>query len=168
VSGSTPDINRWNFPSAATYAAGQSDNGNALSSYNTSAGLSVTLPSTTTIGAGWTIGFSTDAGKRLTVQVNGVSGGAILEPARGGSSASSIALAGGQNYEFLQLRFDGSNFRVVNATPQTINALGGLISPGTPSSSGATCNVGQLQADLNYFYFCAAPNTWKRAALSSF
>lgn len=168
MSGSTPDINRWNFPAAATYVAAQSDNGNALSSFNTSAGLTVTLPSATTIAPGWTMGFATDAGKPLTVQVNGVSGGSILEPARGGNSASSISLAAGQNYEYLQIRFDGSNFRVVNATPQTINALGGLISPGTPISSGAACNVGQLQADNNYLYFCAAPNSWKRAALSSF
>ena len=63
----------------------------------------------------------------------------------------SVTLAG-QNYEFLQLRFDGNNFRVVNATPQTINTLGGLISPGTPASSTTTCNVGQLQADINYLY----------------
>jgi hypothetical protein len=139
-----------------------------LSSYNTSAGLTVTLPATTTIAPGWTMGFATDDGKPLAVQVNEVSGGSILEPARGGTSTSSIALAAGQNYEFLQLRFDGSNFRIVGATPQTINALGGLISPGTPASSGAPCNVGQLQADINYLYFCAAPNTWKRAALSSF
>lgn len=168
VAGSTPDINRWNFPSAATYSAGQSDNGDALSSYNTSAGLTITLPSTTAISAGWTMGFATDNGKSLSVQVNGVSGGSILEPARGGAAASSITLAAGQNYEFLQLRFDGSNFRITSATPQTINDLGGLISLGTPSSSTATCNAGQLQADSNYLYFCTAPNTWKRAALSAF
>lgn len=168
IAGSAPDINRWNFPAAATYAAGQSDSGNALSSYNTSAGLTVTLPATTAIAAGWTMGFATDAGKPLTVEVSAVSGGSILEPAGGGTAAASIALASGQNYEFLQLRFDGSNFRIVSATPQTINALGGLISPGTPASSTAPCNFGQLQADANYLYFCAAPNTWKRAALSSF
>jgi hypothetical protein len=124
--------------------------------------------STTAIGAGWTIGFSTDNGKSLAVQVNGVSGGSILEPAGGGTSTSSVALAAGQNYEFLQLRFDGTNFRVTDATPQTLNTLGGLISPGTPVSSSAACNFGQLQADGNYIYFCAAPNAWKRAALSSF
>ena len=168
MAGSTPDINRWNFPAAASYAAAQSDNGNALSSYNTAAGLTVTLPSTTAIGPGWTMGFATDNGKPLSVQVNGVSGGSILEPAQGGISAASLALAAGQNYEFLQLRFDGSNFRITNATPQTINDLGGLISPGTPASSTAACSAGQLQADGNYLYFCTAPNTWKRAALSSF
>jgi hypothetical protein len=168
MAGSTPDINRWNFPTAATYAAGQGDNGNALSSYNTPAGLTVTLPSTTAIGAGWTMGFATDDGKPLSVQVNGVSGGSILEPAQGGTSAASIALAAGQNYEFLQLRFDGSNFRLTSATPQTINDLGGLITPGTPASSTAACSTGQLQADSNYLYFCTAPNTWKRAALSAF
>ncbi len=168
MAGSTPDINRWNVPTAATYAAGQSDNGNALSSYNTAAGLTVALPPTTAIGAGWTMGFATDNGKPLSVHVNGVSGGSILEPTNGGTSAASIALAAGQNYEFLQLRFDGSNFRITSATPQTINDLGGLISPGTPASSTAACSVGQLQADTIYLYFCTAPNTWKRAALSAF
>ncbi|HEV2100541.1 MAG TPA: glycosyl hydrolase family 28-related protein [Stellaceae bacterium] len=168
MAGSTPDINRWDFPNAATYTAAQGDNGNALSSYNTSSGLTVSLPSTTTIGPGWTMGFATDNGKPLSVQVNGVSGGSILEPARGGTSASSITLASGQNYEFLQLRFDGSNFRVTSATPQTVNTLGGLISFGTPASSTAACTIGQLQADSNYLYLCAATNSWKRAALAAF
>jgi hypothetical protein len=168
MAGSTPDIDRWNFPTAATYAAGQNDNGNALSSYNTTSGLTVSLPPTTAIGAGWTMGFTTDNGKPLNVQVNGVSGGSILEPTNGGTSATSIALAAGQNYEFLQLRFDGNNFRITTATPQTINNLGGLISPGTPASSSAVCNTGQLQADSSYVYFCTAPNTWKRTVLSTF
>ena len=168
MSGSGSDINRWNFPSAATYVAGASDNGNALSSSNTTAGLTVTLPPTTAIATGWTMGFATDAGKSLTIQTNGVSGGSMLVPARGGTLAQSITLAIGQNYEFVQLRFDGSNFRVVDATPQTINALGGLISTGTPTSSSAACNVGQLQSDVSYLYLCTAPNTWKRAPLSSF
>jgi Pectate lyase superfamily protein len=166
--GSTPDINRWNFPTAASYTAAQSDNGNALSSYNTAAGLTVTLPSTTAISPGWTMGFATDNGKSMSVQVNGVSGGSILEPSRGGTSASSITLATGQNYEFLQLRFDGSNFRITDATPQTVNAFGGLISLGTPASSTASCSAGQLQADANYVYLCTTTNTWKRAALSAF
>jgi hypothetical protein len=168
IAGAATNVNRWNFPSAATYVAGAADNGNALSSFNTTAGLTVTLPPTTAIAAGWTMGFATDNAKSIAVQVNGVSGGSILEPARGGVAASSIALAAGQNYEYLQLRFDGSNFRVVSATPQTINSLGGLISPGTPASSSAACNTGQLQADNNFLYFCMAPNTWKRTTLSSF
>jgi hypothetical protein len=49
-----------------------------------------------------------------------------------------------------------------------LNALGGLITPGTPATSGAACNTGEIEADSNYLYFCAAPNTWKRAALSAF
>lgn len=114
------------------------------------------------------MGFTTDNGKPLTVQVNGVAGGSILEPAGGGTSVASVTLPAGQNYEFLQLRFDGNNFRFVSATPQTINTLGGLMSPGTPATSTATCNVGQLQADINYLYYCAAPNPWKRTALTSF
>ena len=168
IAGSTPDINRWNFPVSPTYTAGQADNGNALSSYNTATGLNIILPSTSAIVAGWTMGFTSDNGKPLSVQVNTASGGSILEPAQGGTSVSSIALAAGQNYEYIQLRFDGNNFRIVNATPQTLNTLGGLISLGAPASSTTMCNVGQLQADMTYFYFCVAPNTWKRAVLSNF
>jgi hypothetical protein len=128
----------------------------------------VTLPSTTAIQPGWSLGLATDNGKPLTVQVNGTSGGAILEPARGGVSTTALTLAAGQNYEFAQVQFDGSNFRLVALTPQSLNALGGLISPGTPATSSAPCNTGALGADSNYLYFCTGPNTWKRAALSSF
>ena len=162
-------ISHWSFPAASAYSAGVADNGNVISSYNSPLSyMAVTLPPATSIPMGWTIGLATDASKTMSVQVNGVSGGAILEPARGGVSTSSLTLAAGQNYEFVQLLFDGSNFRVVAATPQTINDFGGLISPGTPASSAAACNTGQLQADSNYLYFCTAPNTWKRAALSGF
>ncbi|HZU89653.1 MAG TPA: glycosyl hydrolase family 28-related protein, partial [Stellaceae bacterium] len=168
VSGNAPGVNRWSFPPGPNYAATSTDNGNAVSSYNTAAGLTVILPSTTAIAAGWTLGLATDNGKSLTVQTNATSGGKILEPARGGVSATSMTLASGQNYEYAQVQFDGSNFRLVALTPQSLNALGGLLTPGTPASSGAACNTGELQADSNYLYFCTAPNAWKRAALSSF
>jgi hypothetical protein len=168
MTGAAFALDRWNFPSAASYAATLADMGNVLSSYNTSAGLTVTLPSTTAIAAGWIMGFATDNGKPLTVEVNGTSGGDILEPARGGTSVTSVTLAGGQNYEFMAVQFDGANFRIVSLTPQTLNQLGGLLTPGTPASGSAACNTGQLAADSNYLYFCTAPNTWKRAALSSF
>ncbi len=51
-----------------------------LSSYNTTRGLTVTLPSTTGLSPGWSMGFATDNGKGLTIQVNGTSGGHILYP----------------------------------------------------------------------------------------
>ncbi|MGC2412619.1 MAG: hypothetical protein WA459_07985 [Stellaceae bacterium] len=168
MTGAAFAVNRWNFPSAGTYAAGPSDSGNALSSYNTSAGLTVTLPSTTAIQAGWIMGFASDNAQPLSVQVNATSGGHILEPARGGTSVTSIALASGQNYEFLALQFDGSNFRVLSLTPQSLNSLGGLITQGTPASSSTACLTGALQFDSNYLYACTATNTWKRSAWSSF
>ena len=90
MTGAAFALNRWNFPSLATYSAAPSDSGNVLSSYNTSAGLTVTLPSTTAIPMGWIMGFASDNAKSMTVQVNGTSGGHILEPARGGISATSI------------------------------------------------------------------------------
>ncbi|HEV2335380.1 MAG TPA: glycosyl hydrolase family 28-related protein [Stellaceae bacterium] len=168
MTGAAFALNRWNFPSAGAYAAGPSDSGNVLSSYNTASGLTVTLPSTTAIQAGWIMGFASDNGMPLSVQVNATSGGHILEPARGGTSVTSIALASGQNYEFLALQFDGSNFRIVEVTPQSLNLLGGLITPGTPASSSAACSTGALQFDANYLYACTATNTWKRSAWSSF
>jgi len=37
----------------------------------------------------------------------------------------------------------------------------------TPASSSDTGNTGDICWDSNYIYVCVAPNTWKRAALSS-
>jgi Pectate lyase superfamily protein len=166
ISGNAPGINRWSFPAVGTYTASQSDNGNAVSSFNTpTSTLVVTLPSTSSIGAGWSMGFATDNGKTMTVQVNGAAGEKILVPAGGGTASSSITLAAGQNYEYATLQFDGSSFRVVQATPQTLNNLGGLISSSSPASSSA-CTTNQITHDSNFLYICTAPNTWKRMAIT--
>ena len=71
-------------------------------------------------------------------------------------------------YEQLALQFDGSNFRIVTTTPATASANGMFPATGTPSSSAAACQTGQIQFDSNYLYACTAPNTWKRAAWSTF
>jgi hypothetical protein len=84
---------------------------------------------------------------------------------RAGQSA--LTLYGG-NYELLQLQFDGSNFRILSATPATASANGMFPAIGTPASSSDTCQTGQIQFDSNYLYACTAPNTWKRSAWSSF
>jgi hypothetical protein len=158
---------RWSFPSVSSYSAAPADCGLTVSSYNTPiAALTVTLPSTTAISAGWSMSFVTDNGKNLTVQVNATSGGQILVPGtRGAQSALTLYH---QNYEQLTLQFDGSNFRVVATTPATASSNGMFPATGTPSSSSAACQTGQLQFDSNYLYACTAPNTWKRTAWSSF
>ena len=166
ISGNAPGINRWSFPAVATYAASQSDNGNAVSSYNTpTSSLTVTLPPTSSIGSGWMMGFASDNGKTMTAEVNGANGEKILVPQGGGTASSSITLAAGQNYEFAALQFDGSNFRVVAAAPQTLNNLGGLIGSGSPASSSA-CTTNQMTHDASFLYICTAPNTWKRVAIT--
>jgi hypothetical protein len=166
ITGNAPGVNRWSFPAVSAYVASLSDNGNAVSSYNTpAAGLTVTLPPTASLGTGWVMGFTTDNGKTLTVQVNGGAGEKILIPAAGGTSISSMNLAAGQNYEYTALQFDGSNFRVVAATPQTLNSLGGLVSAASPASS-APCLTNQITHDSDYLYICTAPNTWKRAPIT--
>src|SRR5439155_24980518 len=104
-------ITRWSFPSVSAYVATVADNGNAVSSYNSPLSyLAVTLPPPHAIPMGWTMGFATDNGKAMSVQVNGAAGEKILVPSGGGTSASSISLATNQNYEYVVLQFDGSNY----------------------------------------------------------
>jgi hypothetical protein len=160
-------IPTWNFPTVSSYAATAADCGSVISSFNSPiSSLAVTLPSNTALPVGWSMGFVTDNNRTLTVQVNGTSGGHILMPGTRGSQ-SSLTLYG-QNYEFLRLEFDGSNFRVASVTPATGSANGMFPATGTPSSSSAACQTGQLEVDSNFLYFCTGPNTWKRAAWSAF
>ncbi len=160
-------LEKWVFPSVSLYSAGLADCGTVISAYNTPiSSLTVTLPPTSAIAAGWSMGFVTDNGKTLTVEVNGTGGGQILIPGtRGAQSALTLF---GQNYEYLRLTFDGSNFRVVSATPATASANGMFPATGTPATSSAACQTGQIEFDSNYLYACTAPNTWKRAGWSSF
>ena len=145
ITGNAPGINRWSFPAVSTYAASQSDVGNALSSYNTpTSSLVVTLPSTIAISVGWTMGFATDNGKIMTVQVNGASAGRILYPAGATGSAGNAVTLAPLNYEFMALQFDGSNFRIVSITPRSASALGML---GREITTGATPAVGSGASD---------------------
>ncbi len=158
---------KWDFPAVSTFAAGATDCGAVISNFNSPiASLTVTLPPVTAIAAGWSMGFAADNNKTLSVQVNATSGGQILIPgARGAQSALTLY---GANYEILQLQFDGSNFRVMSATPATASANGMFPAIGTPASSAASCQTGQIEFDASYLYACTASNTWKRSALSSF
>ncbi|MGH7093085.1 MAG: glycosyl hydrolase family 28-related protein, partial [Stellaceae bacterium] len=114
----------WLYPSSPGYAAQLGDNGNVVSSYNTASGLTVTLPSTTGLPSGWSMGFATDQGKGLIVQVNGTSGGHILYPLADAAAQTSLSLAG-NSYEYVTLQYDGSdNFRVEQMTPATARQLG--------------------------------------------
>ncbi len=126
VLGADFSLNRFNFPSAGTYAAQITDGGNTLSSYNTSAGLTVTLPAVNGLYPGWTMGFMTDNGKSLTITTTGPA--VILVPGNGGGQTDSLKLGAG-NYEFVQLRNDGANWRVTSTTPSTANDLGMITLP---------------------------------------
>jgi Pectate lyase superfamily protein len=164
----TAGINRWSFPATASYAATLADNGNMISSYNSpSSYMAVTLPPTTTLNPGWTIGISSDNGKVMSIQANATAGGQILMPGLGGAQTS-LSLSTLGNYESAVLQYDGANFRVLSMTPVSADLLGSAIPTATPASSSAACRTGALVADANYLYFCSAPNTWKRAAWSSF
>lgn len=65
---------------------------------------------------------------------------------------------------------------VVGGTAPTLSGSGKLHVAGdalridtarTPSSASATGNAGEVCWDSNYVYVCVAPNTWKRAPLST-
>jgi hypothetical protein len=124
-------ISRWSFPATSAYAAALADNGNTISSFNTPlAYMAVTLPPTTALNAGWTIGITADNSKTMAVQVNGTSGGKILYPGSG-TTATSLSLAP-YNYETAVLQYDGTgNFRVVEITPAS---AAGLAMPGSVAS----------------------------------
>jgi Pectate lyase superfamily protein len=137
VLGTDFSLNRFNFPSVSSYAAQVSDGGNVLSSYNAGPGLGVVLPNPSTLYPGWTMGFMTDNDVGLTVAVNGGAGEKILIPSRGGTSVSSFVMAAGSNYEFVQLKWDGSNYRMVTVTPTTANNLGAITLPTSCASPGS-------------------------------
>jgi hypothetical protein len=165
----TSGITHWSFPaSSAAYDATAADNGNMISSFNSPQPyLAVTLPPVTAINPGWTIGIAQDNGKGASVQVNSASGGEILMPGVVGATTS-FSLAD-LNDENAVLQFDGSNFRVVSMTPISRNENGGgPFFSYTPPSSSAPCKTTEMAQDSNYIYLCTAPNTWMRAALSSF
>jgi hypothetical protein len=116
-------ISHWSYPSVSGYIATGADNGNVISSVNSPLPyLAITLPSTTVLPMGWTIGITTDGNKAASVQVNNTSGGHILYPGSG-ATITSASLAG-VNYELLMLQFDGSNFRVIDVTPATATLIG--------------------------------------------
>jgi hypothetical protein len=167
--GSAGATTRWSFPAVNTYTATAADGGNALSSFNApGAGLAVTLPVIATISPGWTIAVATDNSKTASVAVNGGAGEKILVPGTLGAKTSLALSTNTTGYELVILQFDGSNFRVISATPLTANVNGMAMLIGTPASSAASCQTGALQFDSNYLYACTAPNTWKRSAWSSF
>jgi hypothetical protein len=127
----SPWPSRWLYPASSGYQATVADNGNTISGFNSgSPSLAVTLPSTTGLPSGWSMGFATDSGHGVTVQANATAGGHILYP---GSGATVTSIAMGQGFpgqiafEFMVLQYDGSgNFRVVSATPATAGQLGML------------------------------------------
>lgn len=162
-------ITRWSFPSVSSYTATVGDNGNAISAYNTpTGGMTIHLPATSTIVAGWTIAAVTDNGKTMTIEVNGGAGEQILAPGTLGAVPSLSLATAFSGYELVILQFDGSNYRISSVTPLTADVNGMAMPLGTPSSSSATCQTGALQFDSNFLYACTGPNTWKRAAWSSF
>jgi hypothetical protein len=154
-----PWPSNWLFPASSGYAAGLGDNGNVLSSYNSTNGLTVTLPPTNGLPDGWSMGFATDNNKSLTVQVNNIAGGHIVWPGSGGSQTYlELANTSQGAYEFLVLQYDGhGNFRVLDATPASAQAIGMIGAtgmsrwnyPAVSSYSATVADNGSAVSSLN-------------------
>jgi hypothetical protein len=164
----TSGINRYSFPSGSTaYNATFADNGNMISSANSpSSFMAVTLPSTTTLSPGFTIGIQCDSSKTMSVQTQGFAVG-ILVPGTGAVSSFSLAPACSL-LENAILQWDGQYFRIVSMTPISLSLLGGTLPNFTPPTSSSPCTTSEIEHDASYLYICTAPNTWKRAPLTSF
>lgn len=102
-----PDT-RWTFPASSPRVASVTDNGAVLSPTTLGAALTITLPSTTSVVAGWSMMVSGDAYGE-TVNVNGVSGGWITGPGGAGSATSYVVPPN----TYAAVQFDGTVFRIV-------------------------------------------------------
>ena len=77
-------VSHWSSPAVSTYIATGVDDGNVISNINSpSSFMAITLPPTTGLPMGWTIGITTDGNKTASVQVNASSGGHIFYPGSG-------------------------------------------------------------------------------------
>lgn len=125
----------WYTPGGPGYQATAGDNQGVISSAQTTSGLAVTLPSTTGLPPGWTVGLVQDSGKLLTVQVNGTAGGQILR-AFGAAVTSFVSM---QEHQVITLQFDGANFRDLSPPPQIAVDIRqfGARCDGTTDDSGA-------------------------------
>ena len=59
-----------------------------------------------------------------------------------------------------------SNIAVFSTSGAAVTGLT-VTTSGTPATSSSTGVTGQIQWDSNYVYVCVAPNTWKRANIST-
>ncbi|HEY5314350.1 MAG TPA: glycosyl hydrolase family 28-related protein, partial [Pirellulales bacterium] len=80
---------QWMFPATASYTAAPIDDGMSISSFNApGSSMTVTLPPIANVGSGWSMGFSTDSGKGMTITAP--TGNIVL----GGKFVSTVTLGG--------------------------------------------------------------------------
>jgi hypothetical protein len=72
---------------------------------------------------------------------------------------STKALTGGSGV----LISESNGNSTISADPSVVSTY--VVTP--PTTSATTCSTGQFSVDSNYFYFCNAPNVWKRIAWGS-
>lgn len=111
----------WAFLYSSGYSATVQDNGKVLSSSLTGGAMTITLPPTSLLPTGWTVGLYADTGNPITLQVNGVSGGSILTLE--GRSVSSYGLNSAYGRAELDLQFDGGNFRILRVVDNEGTAI---------------------------------------------
>jgi len=137
-------------------------------------GVIEVYPNTTgaTAGGGYKVYNTTAANAQsanygvLYLQVRGAAANLLTLTSGSGTPITSLNLGeAGPSTSVLQ----SINFQFEGVTKGGINVGGVFLeTPYTPSSSSASCTVGQFADDANYHYVCTGPTQWKRVALSTF
>ncbi len=118
----------WFFPPGPGYQATQGDNGSVLSSALATSGMTITLPQTSAIQPGWTLGAAAD-GFSLRINVNATNGGQLIQA--DGAAVATYKFSGNPsptaNYHgFQAIEFDGTNFRVVSSEVDKVYLVGAV------------------------------------------
>lgn len=154
---------RWEFPGGPGYQATLGDNGAAISSGLASGPLAVTLPSTTSLKAGWSVAVAQDAGNQATINVNGTAGGLIV---RGSANLSVTTAKTLYNGQVIRLQFDGANFREGSSpapsSPTDIRLYGadptGVADSGPAFQAAYNANVGCIFVPVGTYLINTASN----------
>lgn len=137
--------------------------GNTSTSGTITSGGNITVKGAANINDGINVTGSSSLGQtsfsgNLTVNSNAyiTNGSSLFLGDSSGSSVYSYYSSGWINYSG-----NGSQTLYGLSAPMYKETLT------TPSSSTASCSVGQFTDDANYHYVCVATDTWKRVALST-
>ena len=115
-------------------------------------------------GDDFRLGFVGGGGGDNNLYLDVPAGGSFLF--RAGATSTFIGGLSASGYSGPGLNIGSGNFTVDGSGNVKAGTYHETLT--TPASSSSACNPGDFTDDANFHYVCTAPNTWKRAALTSF